>query len=145
MVKNSPAMQETWVRSLGLEDLLENGKTTHSSVLAWRILWTVQSMGSQRVGHDSVTFTLIVFTISCSPTPKLGSGWKEFLSRCDWASMNCILVLMVFRYAQGLFVCLFPHNGKLKYPQIQVCWLDTILFAYHIAEERKSGCIFGIF
>ena len=41
LVKNSPAMQETWVRSLGLEDPLEKGKATHSSILAWRIPWTV--------------------------------------------------------------------------------------------------------
>ena len=52
LVKNPPAMQETWVRSLGLEDALEKGKAIHSSVLAWRIPWTVQFMGSQRVGHD---------------------------------------------------------------------------------------------
>ena len=39
-VKNLPAMQETWVRSLGWEDLLEKGKATHSSILAWRIPWT---------------------------------------------------------------------------------------------------------
>ena len=39
--KNPPAMWETWVRSLGWEDPLEKGKTTHSSILAWRILWTV--------------------------------------------------------------------------------------------------------
>ena len=39
LVKNLPAMQETWVRSLGWEDLLEKGKATHSSILAWRIPW----------------------------------------------------------------------------------------------------------
>ena len=52
LVKNPPAMWETWVLSLGWEDPLEKGKATHSSILAWRIPWTVQSMGSQRVGHD---------------------------------------------------------------------------------------------
>ena len=41
MVKNLPAMLETWVRSLGQEDPLEKGKATHSSILAWRIPWTV--------------------------------------------------------------------------------------------------------
>ena len=40
LVKNTPAMQKTWVRSLGWEDLLEKGKATHSSILAWRIPWT---------------------------------------------------------------------------------------------------------
>ena len=55
--KNLPAMWETWLLSLGWEDLLEKGMATHSSVLAWRIPGTedpggLQSMGSQRVGHD---------------------------------------------------------------------------------------------
>ena len=52
LVKNPPVMQETWVRSLGWEDPLEKGKAIHSSILAWRIPWTIQSMGSQRVRHD---------------------------------------------------------------------------------------------
>ena len=52
MVKNLPAMQEMWVRSLGWEDPLEKGMATHSSIPAWRIPWTeepgeLQSMGSQ--------------------------------------------------------------------------------------------------
>ena len=56
VVKNLPSMHETWVQSLGREDLLEKGMATHSSILAWRIPWTeepggLQSMGSQRVGH----------------------------------------------------------------------------------------------
>ena len=57
MVKNLPAILKTWVRSLGREDPLEKEMATHSSTLAWRIPWTeepggLQSMGSQRVGHD---------------------------------------------------------------------------------------------
>ena len=57
MVKNLPVMQETWVRFLGGEDPLEEEMETHSSILAWEIPWTeesggLQSMGSQRVGHD---------------------------------------------------------------------------------------------
>ena len=57
MVKNLPAMQATPVRSLGQEDPLEKGMATHSSILVWRIPRTeesgrLQSMGSQRVGHD---------------------------------------------------------------------------------------------
>ena len=44
LVKNLPAMQETWVRSLGWEDPLEKGKATHSSILARRIPWMIQSM-----------------------------------------------------------------------------------------------------
>ena len=56
-VKHLPTMRETWVRSLGREDPLEKAMATHSSTLAWKIPWTeepgrLQSMGSQRVGHD---------------------------------------------------------------------------------------------
>ena len=52
LVKNLPAMWETWVQSLGWEDPLEKGKASHSSILAWQTPWTIQSMGSQRVGHN---------------------------------------------------------------------------------------------
>ena len=55
--QNLPAMQETQIQSLDLEDPLENGMATHSSILSWRPPWTeepgrLQYMGSQRVGHD---------------------------------------------------------------------------------------------
>ena len=52
LVKNTPAMWETWVQSLGWEDPLEKGKATHSSILAWRIPGTILSIGLQRVRHD---------------------------------------------------------------------------------------------
>ena len=56
-VKRLSTMRETWVRSLGQEDPLEKEMAIHSSTLAWKIPWTeerdrLQSMGSQRVGHD---------------------------------------------------------------------------------------------
>ena len=59
-VKRLLALRETWVRSLGREDPLEKEMATHSSTLAWKIPWTekpdrLQSMGSQRVGHDWAT------------------------------------------------------------------------------------------
>ena len=57
LVKNPPAMWETWVQSLGWKDPLEKGTATHSSNLAWEIPWTeepggLQSMGSKRIGHN---------------------------------------------------------------------------------------------
>ena len=59
-LKRLPAMRETWVQSLGWEDPLEKEMATHSSILAWRILWTeelggLQSTGLQRVGHNWAT------------------------------------------------------------------------------------------
>ena len=52
MAKNPPAMWETQVQSRGWEDPLETEMATHSCNLAWRIPWTEESVGSQRVGHD---------------------------------------------------------------------------------------------
>jgi len=57
MIQNPPAMQETWVQSLGWEDSLEKEMASHSSIIAWRIPWTeepgrIQSMGLQRVRHE---------------------------------------------------------------------------------------------
>ena len=68
MVKHLPAMWETWVQSLGQEDPLEEEMATPSSTLAWKIPWTeepgrLQSMGSQRVGHDwaiSLSFSFFI-------------------------------------------------------------------------------------
>ena len=54
MVKNPPAVQETWVRSLGWENPLEKGMATHSSILAWRILWTEEPGGLQSTGHKEL-------------------------------------------------------------------------------------------
>ena len=65
MVKRLPTMQETRVRSLGREVPLEQEMATHSNILAWKISWTeepgrLQSMGSQRVGHDWTTNTYLL-------------------------------------------------------------------------------------
>ena len=64
MVKNLPAIQETWACSLGLEDPLKNRMATHSNILAWKIPWTeepgrLQSMRLQRVRHGKVTNTFM--------------------------------------------------------------------------------------
>ena len=68
MVKRLPAMQETWVRFLGWEDPLKKEMVIHSTTLAWKIPWTeepdkLQSMGSQRVGHDWATWLSLFFGI----------------------------------------------------------------------------------
>ena len=73
-VKNLPAVQETWVRSLGWEDPLEKEMATHSSILAWKISWTeepggLQSLGSQRVGHDLATNTHTHILCLCMSNP----------------------------------------------------------------------------
>ena len=70
MVKNLPAMQETWVQRLGWEVPLEKGMATHSIILAWRIPMDrgacgLQSMGSQRVRHDRATKHSTAHTDTC--------------------------------------------------------------------------------
>ena len=76
-VKNLPAMQEIWVWSLNQEDPLEEEMSTHSSILAWRILWTeesgrLQSMGSQRVGHNWSDSARVH-----APVGRLINSWTE--------------------------------------------------------------------
>ena len=91
MVKNLPAMQETWVSSLGQEDPLEKGMATHSSVLAWRIPWTeepggLQSMGSHRVGRDwPSTLPLLLTVFSAVPATVGCKRRKEMYSFLDAA------------------------------------------------------------
>ena len=71
MVEHLPAMRETWVHSLAREDPLEKEMATHSSTLAWKIPWTeepcrLQSMGSQRVGHDWTTsLHFLIVNLQC--------------------------------------------------------------------------------
>ena len=72
-----PAMWEIWVQSLGWKDSLEKGTATSFSILAWRIPQTVQSTGSQRIGHDWATFTLTYF----SPVSHPQSHPHSFLFR----------------------------------------------------------------
>ena len=58
MVKNLPAMQETWVRFLGREDILEREMATHSSILAWRIPWTEESEGLSFMGLHNARYNV---------------------------------------------------------------------------------------
>ena len=79
MVKRLPTMWETWVQTLSWEDLLEKEMATHSSVLAWKIPWSeepgLQSMGSQRVGHDRVTSLMMdSVTVDVEAFTDSGSG-----------------------------------------------------------------------
>ena len=105
-VKNLPAMQESQVLSLGWEDSLEKGMASHSSILAWKILWTekpggLESMGLLRVGHNWVTNT---FTFTCIKLKNtacssrllqqtfnslIGSHSANLSSVCPWWKLRC--------------------------------------------------------
>ena len=62
MVKNLPAMWETWVQSLGWEELLEKGVATHTSILAWRIPWTEEPGKLHLCGHKELDMTKRLFS-----------------------------------------------------------------------------------
>src|SRR5574337_1184238 len=78
LVKNPPAMWETWVRSLGWEDPLEKGKATHYSILAWRIPWTVYPRGCTEL--DTTERLSLHFT--CYPKPSI--YLFQSLSKFQW-------------------------------------------------------------
>ena len=83
LVKNPPTMHEPPVRSLGWEDPPEKGKATHCSILAWRIPWTVSSMGLQRGGRDSATSLSLRFEYF-SGCVALSCGTQDLpCSECD--------------------------------------------------------------
>ena len=128
-------MQETWVRSLGWEDLLEKGKATESSILAWRIPWTMQSMGSQRVRLRDFRFSLslilfqtvnkcirksFIFLVSVlykKVSPKL-------LSRNKAITQNPNLVL---KNSEALKREIFTPVKHLKRNYIQALWSVFLL------------------
>ena len=127
MVKNLPAMRETWVRSLGWEDALEEDIATCSSILAWRIPWTegfggLQSMGSQRVRHNRVTKHIILQHATITKGFPCGSDGKE--SSCNAEDLGSI---------PGLGRS--PGEGK-SYP-LQYSGLDNSM-DYIVHEVAKS-------
>ena len=97
--KNLPAVWETWVRSLGWEDALEESMATHSSILAWRMPWLeepggLQSVGSQRVRHGwaTSTFTLLMrLTAHWKPNPL--PSWAQLV-----LTSSCFLVFAASSY-----------------------------------------------
>ena len=129
--KESPAVQETWVQSLGWEDPLEKGMATHSSILAWRIPWTeepgrLQSMGSQKwvtFTHSSLLLTSRILKKLILPVLSLvlwRSG-KSLISHLGSASLWWLLKYFVnylafSSYSSGTVSCL----SSLQCPETEV-------------------------
>ena len=114
LVKNLPARQETWVRSLGCEDPLEKGMATHSSILAWRIPWTVQSIRWHRVRQDRAAFILLHFQ---SPREQSGSGlWGRGLESGVrvWVGAEAGQVV----WGQEQEGCCTPSKMRNLYPKL---------------------------
>ena len=124
MIKNPPAMWETWVRSLGCEDPLKKEKATNSSFLAWRIPWAVQFMGSIRVGHNPATFSFI---------PCLKTQIKMYILKKEGIYIN----IADFSYSEKVGLKLNIQKTKIMTSgPITSCQIDGI------TVETVSGFIF---
>ena len=111
LVKNLPAMQETWLGSLDWEDPLEKEKATHSNILAWRIPWTVRSMGSQRIRHDWATFTSLHLELLCTQG-------KIHIKKC-------LCLTRVSKQTHSL-------QSKLSRPRYWICFLPRVSTVSHV-------------
>ena len=108
MVKSLPAMRKIQGWSLGQEDPLEKEMATHSSILAWKILWIKEpgkSMGSQRVGHDWVTNTFCLYFLLCSIYYIKLNNPLWFLIRPFRKCLIIVYFLQAFLYLASLGLC----------------------------------------
>ena len=170
MVKRLPAMRDTQVRSLGWEDLLEKETATHSSILAWRIPRTeehgrLQSMGSQRVGHDWASFTDVFLALSCISDHSVGvvnlifgssaffksslNIWKftvhillkpglenfEHYFASVWDECNCVVVWTFFGTA-----FLWDWNENWPFPVLWPLLSFPKLLAYWVQHFHSIIC-----
>ena len=133
-VKDSPAMQETWVQSLGWEDPLEMGTPTHYSILDWRIPWTeeagrLQSMGSQRVCTLWATFIFIQYLLYLPNYSSLniGSIFSFFLS---------------FFFTFFFFFCPPEHSDILqtKIPMEKCCFFLPRIILFTLVLWLNPDC-----
>ena len=126
LVKNLPAIGETWVWSLGWEVAMEKGTATHSSILAWRVPWTeqpgeLQSMRSQRGRYGWATYTLLIhqghFIIN-----KLWSSWEIL-----WRHSLVLEELTHTHTHLFLFNCRRYIYPKMKIPHSKTLWLIVLI------------------
>ena len=141
-VKNLPATQETWVWSLGLEDPLKKGVATHYSILAWRMPWTeepggLQSMGSQRVGHDWVT--------NISKSRRHAGYILYFYCLLTWLGLDtirCYGHLWHYMPWRSVFQKIFPTepqsmgNDPLRHYNVVITWYFGISTGTRKLAER---------
>ena len=119
-------MWETPVQPLDWEDPLEKGKATHSSILAWRIPWTVYSMGSQRVRHDWATFTYLL-TGDQSRRRERKEAWGSF---GEWWICSLFCLWQWFHiYIVYCLIYISLNSIYLKYKSIisQHCKIKPLL------------------
>ena len=144
MVKNLSAMWKTRVRSLGQEDALEKGMTTHSSIFAWRIPWTeepggLQSMGSQRVGHDWTANTLTSHRQSVSQSVQLLS--RVWLFAAPWITQAELKVNTGTRVWSEVSLAMLWDLGHIE-PQSWLLMALPVLLSAASVNIHKSCWVF---
>ena len=122
LVKTLPAMRETWIRSLCLEDPLEKGKVTHSSILAWRIPWTDCLVHGGRIESDM--------------TEQLS---LHFMADDVEHLLRCLLAICISFFGKEMYIQIFCPCFKLSYLSfnywdVRVCYLSWIYFLHQIYD-----------
>ena len=153
-VKCLPDMQETWVRFLGREDPLEKEMTIHSSTLAWKIPWMeepdrLQSMGSQRVGHDWATsrFLREAYNVSLCHWPPQRTYWMWFPNGCIKPSVTeraCLLSCSVVSDSLQPVECSLPGSSVHGILQARILEWVAIPFSrgsYWPRDRIPVSCI----
>ena len=134
LVKNPPAMRETWVRSLDWEGPLKKGKATHSSILAWRSPWTIESMESQSWG----TFTFALIQLSHHHLLKRQIHLTEF----PWHSFQIPIdyKLVIYSWIPN-YIPLISTFILMPVP----CYLDDCYSVVTFEIRKFVSCKFVIF
>ena len=139
MIKNLPAIQETWIQSLGWEGLLEKWMATHSSILAWRIPWTEEPGGLLSKGSQSIFYHFLAF-------------WQSFclIVNLDqlWTLVSEETLVNTARNKTGVFpitnvvwsgYCEVLGKGKLPKQSV----MKTKFFSRRVEEGIEDVCICG--
>ena len=139
MVKNLPGMWETWVQSLGWEDPLEKGMATHSSILAWRIPWAeepggLQSVGSQRVGHDWATNTHTI--VNLKGVSRCHYKWDRKWTVYQSLEWRDLFGSWCFIYKQKKSIA---YNGNLKGSKDKRIQFTVTLTSWVSVESRTKS------
>ena len=132
--RNPPKMRKTWVQSLGWEDPPEKRRATYSSILAWRISWTGQSVGLPRIGHNWATFTFTFYIM------EIVNQSQNLLTSCYLRSQACTHQLQQLTFERSLELHLRPHPRPTEsetacYWQDSRWFMDTSEFENHYRKK----------
>ena len=151
-LKRLPAVQETWVWSLGREDPLEKEMATHSSILAWRIPWMeepggLQSMGSQRMGHNWETLSKNIWKrVSPGITRKKLTLWMAYFKHVHSLEndLTCVPIAVELPFGPNRVIREFPSIPMIRalcfYSQGCCCLIAKSCLWLHGLQDARLPC-----